>query len=161
MFYPAAEYQITTRITRVEGEAFKTEGKVLVNPGWLTVYGKEAANDEKDAMDGGAPQLVAVKQGETVSTEDIVVKSLADQNRRRASTKPRCSPPWKARARWSTTRSLRAAMAERGLGTRPPRAQIIEGLISEQYIHRDGRELIPSAKAFSLITLLKGLASPR
>ena len=28
MFYPAAEYQITTRITCVEGEAFKTEGKV-------------------------------------------------------------------------------------------------------------------------------------
>jgi len=52
---------------------------------------------------------------------------------------------------------LRAAMAERGLGTPATRAQIIEGLISEQYIHREGRELIPSAKAFSLITLLKGL----
>ncbi len=54
VFYPAAEYQITTRITRVEGEAFKTEGKVLVNPGWLAVYGKEAANDEKDTKEGGA-----------------------------------------------------------------------------------------------------------
>nr|MBL8457516.1 topoisomerase C-terminal repeat-containing protein [Zoogloeaceae bacterium] len=31
------------------------------------------------------------------------------------------------------------------------------GLILEQYVHREGRELIPSAKAFSLITLLKGL----
>jgi len=52
---------------------------------------------------------------------------------------------------------LRAAMAERGLGTPATRAQIIEGLIAEQYLHREGRELIPSAKAFSLITLLKGL----
>jgi DNA topoisomerase-3 len=42
VFYPAAEYLITTRITRVEGEPFKTEGKVLVNPGWLAVYGREA-----------------------------------------------------------------------------------------------------------------------
>src|SRR5690606_12506699 len=52
---------------------------------------------------------------------------------------------------------LRAAMSERGLGTPATRAQIIEGLITEQYLLREGRELIPTAKAFSLITLLKGL----
>jgi DNA topoisomerase III len=51
---------------------------------------------------------------------------------------------------------LRAAMAGRGLGTPATRAQIIENLIAEQYMHREGRELIPSAKAFSLMTLLKG-----
>ncbi len=42
VFYPPAEYLLTTRITRVIGEPFKTEGKVLVSPGWLAVYGKEA-----------------------------------------------------------------------------------------------------------------------
>ena len=42
IFYPAAEFLVTTRITRVENEPFKTEGKVMVNPGWQTVYGKEA-----------------------------------------------------------------------------------------------------------------------
>jgi len=47
VFYPAAEFMVTTRITRVEGEPFKTEGKVLVNPGWLAVYGREGqAGDE-------------------------------------------------------------------------------------------------------------------
>jgi DNA topoisomerase-3 len=46
IFYPAAEYNITTRITRVEKEAFKTEGKVLVTPGWLAVYGKIAETRE-------------------------------------------------------------------------------------------------------------------
>ena len=59
VFYPAAEYLITTRITRVEGEAFKTEGKVLVNAGWLAVYGKEAQAETGD--EGGKPQLVAVQ----------------------------------------------------------------------------------------------------
>jgi DNA topoisomerase-3 len=52
---------------------------------------------------------------------------------------------------------LRAAMAGRGLGTPATRAQIIENLISETYIHREGKELAPTAKAFSLITLLRGL----
>ena len=40
VFYPAAQFEITTRITRVESEAFKTEGRVIVDPGWLTVYGR-------------------------------------------------------------------------------------------------------------------------
>jgi DNA topoisomerase-3 len=55
---------------------------------------------------------------------------------------------------------LRAAMSAKGLGTPATRAQIIEGLISEKYVHREGRELSPTAKAFSLITLLHGLGVP-
>src|SRR3984893_5287807 len=43
VFYPAAQFEVTTRITRVEGEPFKTEGKLIVDPGWLPGYGKEAA----------------------------------------------------------------------------------------------------------------------
>ena len=55
---------------------------------------------------------------------------------------------------------LRAAMKEKGLGTPATRAAIIEGLIYEKYVHREGRELIPTAKAFSLMTLLHGLGIP-
>jgi len=55
---------------------------------------------------------------------------------------------------------LREAMREKGLGTPATRAQIIEGLITERYIHREGKELVPTAKAFSLITLLHGLGVP-
>src|SRR5205807_2859630 len=55
---------------------------------------------------------------------------------------------------------LREAMREKGLGTAATRAQIIEGLIYEKYVLRTGRELQPTAKAFSLITLLRGLDIP-
>jgi DNA topoisomerase-3 len=48
-------------------------------------------------------------------------------------------------------------MAGRGLGTPATRAQIIENLLGEQYLNREGRELQPTAKAFSLMTLLNGL----
>ncbi len=41
---------------------------------------------------------------------------------------------------------LREAMAERGLGTPATRAQIIEGLIYEGYLIREGRELIVTQK---------------
>jgi DNA topoisomerase-3 len=52
---------------------------------------------------------------------------------------------------------LRAAMAGKGLGTPATRAAIIEGLITEKYLVRDGKDLHPTAKAFQLLTLLRGL----
>src|SRR5664279_5735530 len=68
VFYPPAEYTLTTRITRVEEQPFKTEGKVLVSPGWLAVYGKEAQGEEAT--------LVPVKPGEEVATDKIDVVAL-------------------------------------------------------------------------------------
>src|SRR5690349_3498812 len=55
---------------------------------------------------------------------------------------------------------LRAAMREKGLGTPATRAAIIEGLIFEKYVHRELRELIPAAKATSLMIALHGLGIP-
>jgi len=52
---------------------------------------------------------------------------------------------------------LRAAMAEKGLGTPATRAAIIEGLIMDQYVVRQGKELIVSSKGRSLIQLLRGI----
>ncbi|MBL8472021.1 MAG: DNA topoisomerase III [Rhodocyclaceae bacterium] len=150
VFYPAAEYMVTTRITRVAGEPYKTEGKVLVNAGWLAVYGKEAAQDDS------TPSLVAVKKGEIAKTLDVVVKPNQ--------TRP---PPRYNEATLLTAmegagktiedEELRAAMAGRGLGTPATRAQIIENLINETYLHREGRELSPTAKAFQLMIALRGL----
>ena len=148
VFYPAAEHRITTRITRVADEAFKTEGKVLVKPGWLAIYGKEAAGEEGD--------LVPVDDHERVATEDIVVKALQTKPPARYNEATLLSA-MEGAGKMVDDEELRAAMSDRGLGTPATRAQIIEGLLSERYLHREGRELIPTAKAFSLITLLKGL----
>src|SRR6185503_3640184 len=66
VFYPAAEFLVTTRITRVEGEPFKSEGKVMVNPGWMAIYGREVQTDD-------APNLVPITQNESVKTSQIDV----------------------------------------------------------------------------------------
>jgi len=149
VFYPAAEYMITTRITRVEGEPFKTEGKVLVNPGWLAVYGREGqAGDEGN--------LVAVGAKETVHTDEIVLNATETRPPARYSEATLLSA-MEGAGKMVDDEELKAAMAGRGLGTPATRAQIIENLIGEQYLHREGRELQPTAKAFSLMTLLNGL----
>jgi len=157
VFYPAAEYSITTRITRVGGcpqkqEAFKTEGKVLVNPGWLAVYGKEAQVED----DAGGPSLVPLVPGETLQTRAVDIKAAFTRPPARFNEATLLSA-MEGAGKLLDDEELRAAMAGRGLGTPATRAQIIENLISEVYLHREGRDLLPTAKAFSLITLLRGL----
>ena len=151
VFYPAAEYLVTTRITRVAGEPFKTEGKVLVNPGWLAVYGRESQDEEAN--------LVPVQAKEKVKADEVLVKANETRPPARYSEATLLSA-MEGAGKMVDDDELRAAMAGRGLGTPATRAQIIENLIGEQYIHREGRELIPTAKGFSLMTLLNGLGIP-
>ena len=150
-FYPAAEFTITTRITRVAEEPFKSEGKVLVAPGWLAVYGKEAQSDEGT--------LTPVAPGETVATDRVEV--AANQTRPPARfNEATLLSAMEGAGKLIDDEDLREAMREKGLGTPATRAQIIEGLLTEKYILREGKDLHPTAKAFSLIALLKGLGVP-
>ena len=151
VFYPAAEFLVTTRITRVENEPFKSEGKVLVNAGWLAVYGREIAGDE--------PTLAPVQPAEKVATEKIDVPVLVTRPPPRLSEATLLSA-MEGAGKLIDDDELREAMREKGLGTPATRAQIIEGLIQERYIYREGKELVPTAKAFSLMTLLHGLGVP-
>jgi len=145
VFYPAAEYLQTTRITRVDEHHFKTEGRVLQNPGWLAVYGRAAGEETQN--------LPAIEPNERVP-----VREVAEQANQ---TKP---PPRYTEATLLSAMEgagklveddeLREAMAAKGLGTPATRAATIEGLIREEYINREGRELVPTPKAFSLLFAL-------
>ncbi len=154
IFFPAAELLVTTRITRVENEPFKTEGRVMVNPGWQVVYGKTA--QQKTDSDG---TLIAITPGQSVTTEAVEV--IANQTRPPARfTEATLLSAMESAGKLVGHEELREAMRAKGLGTPATRAATIEGLVTEHYIQRLGRELQPTAKAFSLITLLRGLKIP-
>ncbi|MDT8999548.1 DNA topoisomerase III [Paucibacter sp. APW11] len=185
VFFPPAEFQVTTRISTVKivapsaagtqpvsrGDtavlgsgpangpgvkeyAFQTNGKVLVKPGWLAIYGKESQTD--DAADGSGANLVPVAPGEMVRTESTEVKALQTKPPARY-TEATLLSAMEGAGKLVDDDELREAMAEKGLGTPATRAATIEGLITEKYMLREGRELIPTAKAFQLMTLLRGL----
>ena len=153
VFYPAAEYLVTTRISTVAAKGseyrFQTNGKVLIEPGWLAVYGKEAQDEDAN--------LVAVQPGEQVRTESVDVLALKTRPPARY-TEATLLSAMEGAGKLIDDEELREAMREKGLGTPATRAQTIEGLIAEKYMLRDGRELVPTAKAFQLMTLLRGLA---
>ena len=149
VFFPAAEFQITTRITRVEGEPFKSEGRIMVNAGWLEIYGKEAETDD-------TPALVPVAAKETPRAREVTVAALQTKPPARYSEATLLSA-MEGAGKLIDDEELRDAMRAKGLGTPATRATIIEGLIYEKYVNRNGRELQPTAKADQLITLLRGL----
>ena len=158
-FYPPAQFDVTTRLTRLEEHTFKTEGKVLVEPSWLSVYGKDSASKENlvplSPADGDPPSAI-----------------LLSNERTEEATKP---PPRYTEAtllaamegagRLVEDEDMAQAMKEKGLGTPATRAATIEHLLKEEYIKREGRDIHPREKAEDLIEFLdavevEGLTSP-
>ena len=173
VFHPAAEFLVTTRITRVGDHPFKSEGKVLVQPGWLAVYGKEAQGDEPTLTPVRVRELPQAEKAqparESVTRRYEGIEEVAAQSVDVVAQTTRPPPRFNEATLLSAMEGagksiedddLREAMREKGLGTPATRAQIIEGLITEKYILREGKELIPTPKAFSLLTLLHGLGVP-
>ncbi len=147
-FYPAEEADETVRITRVGNDSFRTKGKVVVNPGWKAVYGAEADQDETG--------LVPVAAGEAVKAESASKQAKVTQPPARY-TEATLLSAMEGAGKMVEDDVLRSAMQEKGIGTPATRAAIIEGLIVQKYLLREGRELRPTAKAAELMTLLKGL----
>ena len=148
VFYPAAEFMVTTRVTKVSGHHFKTEGRVLTNPGWLVIYGRDQQKDDD--------MLVAVAADEKVLTEKVEPKALQTRPPARYSEATLLSA-MEGAGKLLDDEELKEAMSGKGLGTPATRAAIIEGLLTEKYLVREGREIHPTAKAFQLLTLLRGL----
>jgi DNA topoisomerase III len=148
VFFPPAQYENTTRITRVEGEPFKTEGKIMVAPGWLEIYGREGAGDKPEA------NLPPVEQGERVQTMRVEINTEQTRPPARYNEGTILSA-MEAAGKLVDDEELREAMKEKGLGTPATRAAIIETLISAHYLMRQGKELQPTAKAIQTIMLLK------
>jgi len=148
VFFPSAQYENTTRITRVESEPFKTEGKILVALGWLEVYGRETSSDKPEE------NLPPVTQGERVATVRIEIKTEQTKPPLRYNEGTILSA-MEAAGKLVEDEELAEAMKEKGLGTPATRASIIETLISAHYLVRQGKELQPTAKAIQTITLLK------
>lgn len=146
VFHPSAEFLQTTRITTVGEHRFKTEGKVLQRAGWLAVYGR-ATQDESE-------NLPAVGNGEKVKTLEVSASALQTKPPARYSEATLLSA-MEGAGKLLEDDELREAMGAKGLGTPATRAAIIEGLIREEYVHRNGRELVPTPKAFSLLFALR------
>lgn len=157
VFFPAAVYQNTRRLSIVSQETFLTEGKILLEPGWKAIYGSTQA--------GEAEQLLT-----PIPKDGAVICEKVDTEEKETTPPPRYTEATLLSAMENSDKlvdddELADAMKERGLGTPATRAAIIEKLIHEKYLVREGKDLTPTGKAFELFSLLEAmkievLASP-
>jgi DNA topoisomerase-3 len=162
VFFPNAEYEQTTRLTRITTGAitdtFKTDGRVMVKAGWQEVYGK------RPGVASGKDELTAVAPGEAADVKEIEVRHEHTKPPARF-TESTLLSAMEGAGKLIDDEDLREAMSERGLGTPATRAATIEGLIAQKYVVRDGRDLHVTPNGMRLIHILKemdivGLTSP-
>ena len=148
VFYPAAEFDVTTRCSKVGNYEFWTEGKVLTYPGWMAVYGK--SNDGEETLPG-----LSEPDGNPPQAKIVELKKEEDKTRPAARyTEASLLSMMETAGRMLDDEDLADAMKERGLGTPATRAQIIDHLIDLKYIERNKKELVPTTKAEGLFEYL-------
>lgn len=163
VFYPPAQYEVTKRITTIESavgtDSFLTSGKVLIDAGWLEVYGRRVG--EKTSKG----ELIPLKKGENI-VQNTSIELLEEETRPPARyNEATLLSAMEGAGKLIEDENLREAMAQRGLGTPATRAAIIEGLLRQKYLERDGRELLVTRRGLRLIEIteelgIEALASP-
>ena len=157
VFFPPAEYLKTRRISLVEEESFLTEGKILTKPGWKAVYLAGKREQGEDIIEPVPP-------GSEVICNSVELVEMETRPPARFSEATLLTAMENS-GKLLDDDELAEAMKERGLGTPATRAAIIEKLIKDKYLVREGKELAPTGKAFDLLALLEAmridvLASP-
>jgi DNA topoisomerase-3 len=147
VFFPPARFLNTTRISVVEKEHFRTEGKVLEEPGWKAIYGVDRKEEEL---------LPPLKAGEKYAAKEVDLKADATRPPPRFNESTLLSFMESA-GKYVEDEELKEALKERGLGTPATRAAVIEGLIDDKYVVREGKELVPTAKGIDLLRLISAV----
>ncbi len=148
-FFPAAEFDVTTRFSQIATHKFKTEGKVLTSAGWLEVYGKSTVDGDSGKA---LPALVAEDKNKAKTIEANLESEFTKPPPRY--TEATLLSAMETAGKLVEDEDAAEAMKERGLGTPATRANIIDELIDKNYMDRLQRELVPTTKAEQLIQFL-------
>jgi DNA topoisomerase-3 len=128
---------------------FEVKGSVIKQAGWRAVFGeKEEANEDE------AGNLPEVSQGETLP---VINSELLEKQTK---PKPLHTEASLLGAMETAGKNLeneaeREAMKESGIGTPATRAAIIETLFAREYIVREKKSLVPTAKGLSVYETVK------
>ncbi len=173
VFYPECIFNTTT-VNGFAGDSsetgvpFRASGKVIVSPGWRTVYadlqsggdditsakssqsGEDSQNEDDNSMQGILPEFVKGETGPHVPsllekwTKAPPLYSEASLLRAMETAGKLCDDE-----------ELRDAMKENGLGRPSTRAAIIETLFRRHYIRKEKKSLVATQTGIELIGIIQ------
>ncbi len=148
-FHPDCSFESTRVVTLFAGENFQTRGKVILDPGWRRIY-KTGTRDKAEAE-----IIPPLAEGDKGTAEKI------DREEKQTTPPPDYSDSLLLKDMTNPGRYVdeeeikRLYRGEIGIGTQSTRAQIIETLISRQYVQRAGKRLLATDKGVYLVTQLR------
>ena len=151
---PDYTYRTTTVQIEAEQCLFKTRLTIGVNQGWRDVarlVGKRSAQSSLCDEEEASPALLGLSEGDEFSIASVKVRRLATTAPSRYTEATLLSAMEHA-GRFVEDAKLKKRLGN-GLGTPATRADIIEKLIQNHYVQREGKELVPTAKGRELVRL--------
>lgn len=164
VWFPPAQYHQTEVVTVVEGESFRTKGKVLISLGWKKVYGsddfveeverKSKRKDKREQAEDENVALPPLSKGEDVQTKRVFSEEKSTKPPKRF-TQGDLLKAMEGAGKQIDDEVLRQQLKGKGLGTVATRPAILESLIDRGYILQDHKVLKPTEKGVELIRLIK------
>ena len=149
-FYSDCVFSSTTVLGDVNKVGFKATGKVILEPGWRTVYvGEKADNDEEQGDNRILPNF---EIGESGSHEPSLLKKATQPQK--YYTEGTLLRAMESAGKTVDDDELREAMKENGIGRPSTRAAIIETLFKRKYIYRERKNIMASQAGIDLIATI-------
>lgn len=153
-FFPDCSFEQTIVNANVDKISFKATGKVILDPGWKTVYAGEKKDDEpekKDDDDGAV--LPVFEKGESGPHSPKLVKKTTQPPK--YYTEGTLLKAMETAGASVDDEDLREALKANGIGRPSTRASIIEILYKRGYIVKERKSLRATPAAIELISLIK------
>ncbi len=149
--YGDYQYKVTSVVLEIEQEKFIARGKVTLDSGWKSVEGKGDEEDEDDSLP--AFTNTSLKKGDAIKASQVRLVRHSTKPPARYTEATLLSAMENA-GKFIDDKTLKASIAQGGLGTPATRAEIIEKLVSTFYVERQGKSMVPTPKGFQLIDLV-------
>lgn len=153
---PAATSERTTIWTTVGEDLFRTSGVRVVDPGWTVAVpagDTKAKDDTPEADEEEQQSLPAVTVGEQRQVAKVAVSEHQTKPPARF-TEATLLGAMATAGRLVTDEEAAEAMKDSGLGTPATRAATLEKLVSVEYVERQARKLVATAKGRGVIIAL-------
>ena len=155
-FHPDCKFQTTTVLGEAAEMPFKVTGKVIVEPGWRTVYASDKEKDNEKVQEENAEEertLPVFTKGEHgPHVPDLAQKQTQPPKPYTEATLLRAM---ETAGKLVDDVELREAMKENGIGRPSTRAAIIKTLFSREYIRLQRKSIFATERGVQLIGLIK------
>ncbi len=153
-FYPACEYKTAAIIVECEQETFKANGKIILKPGWRAIFNNEEENEEKSNDDEQEQVFPNIAPNQQVDCSNSKKQDKKTTPPSRFTEGSLIKAMTSVHTLVTDPEQKKKLKEKKGIGQEATRTQIIENLFKRTLLVKQGKQIISSSAARSLIHAL-------